>query len=45
VLDTLTDILVGRRPLDDYDQMVKDWQSKGGNQIRGELEQALAAAA
>jgi putative aldouronate transport system substrate-binding protein len=43
VLDTLTDILVGRRELSDYDQMVKDWQSKGGNQIRAELEQALAA--
>jgi putative aldouronate transport system substrate-binding protein len=42
VLDTLTDILVGRRELSDYDQMVKDWQSKGGNQLRGELEQAIA---
>jgi len=45
VLDTLTDIIVGRRDLSEYDQMVKDWQTKGGNQVRTELQQALAAAA
>jgi putative aldouronate transport system substrate-binding protein len=44
VIDTLTDILVGRRELGDYDQMVKDWQNKGGNQMRGELEAAIASA-
>ena len=44
VLDTLTDILLGRRDLSEYDQMVKDWQSKGGNQIRSELEAAIASA-
>jgi len=44
VLDTLTDILVGRRDISEYDQMVKDWQQKGGNTIRGELESAIAAA-
>jgi putative aldouronate transport system substrate-binding protein len=43
VLDTLTDIIVGRRDLSEYDQMVKDWQTKGGNQVRTELQQALAA--
>ena len=43
VIDTLTDILVGRRTMSEYDQMVKDWQSRGGNQVRAELEQALAA--
>jgi putative aldouronate transport system substrate-binding protein len=42
VIDTLTDILVGRQDMTAYDQMVKDWQSKGGNQIRSELETALA---
>ncbi len=45
VLDTLTDIVVGRRPLSDFDQMVKDWQTGGGDQIRTELQQALSAAA
>ena len=28
----------------DYDQLVKDWQSQGGDQVRKELEEALAAA-
>ncbi|HEU0168911.1 MAG TPA: hypothetical protein VFS62_14120, partial [Chloroflexota bacterium] len=40
----LTDMVVGRRPMSDYDQVVKDWQNGGGNQIRTELQQALAAA-
>jgi putative aldouronate transport system substrate-binding protein len=43
VLDTLTDIIVGRRELSDYDQMVKDWQTKAGNQIRTELQQAMSS--
>jgi putative aldouronate transport system substrate-binding protein len=42
-LDGLTDVVLGRRPLTDYDQLVRDWQNAGGNQIRAELEQALAA--
>ena len=43
--DSITDLLAGRRPLSDFDQVVKDWQSNGGNAIRTELEQAIAAAA
>jgi putative aldouronate transport system substrate-binding protein len=43
-LDGLTDVVLGRRPLADFDQLVKDWQNAGGNQIRTELEQAFAAA-
>jgi putative aldouronate transport system substrate-binding protein len=42
--DGITDVLVGRRPLTDYDQLVKDWQNNGGNQMRMELQQAIAAA-
>ena len=42
-LDVLGDLVAGRRPLTDYDQLVKDWQSNGGEQIRAELEQQLAA--
>jgi hypothetical protein len=38
----MTDIIAGRRPIADYDQMVKDWQSGGGEQIRKELQEALA---
>jgi putative aldouronate transport system substrate-binding protein len=42
-LDGLTDVVLGRRPLADFDQLVKDWQNAAGNQIRTELERALAA--
>jgi putative aldouronate transport system substrate-binding protein len=41
--DGITDIMVGRRPMSDYDQVLKDWQTNAGNQIRTELQQALAA--
>lgn len=39
--DGLTDIVAGRRPFSDYDQIVSDWRSGGGDQIRAEYEQAL----
>jgi putative aldouronate transport system substrate-binding protein len=39
--DGITDIMAGRRPLSDYDQLVKDWQSGGGDQIRTEYQKAL----
>jgi putative aldouronate transport system substrate-binding protein len=32
--DGVTDIVLGRRPLGDYDQLVKDWQSGGGDRRR-----------
>jgi putative aldouronate transport system substrate-binding protein len=41
--DAITDIMVGRRPMSDYDAVLKDWQTNAGNQIRTELQQALAA--
>jgi putative aldouronate transport system substrate-binding protein len=44
MIDGITDIIAGRRPLADYDQMVKDWQATGGEQIRKELMDAMAAA-
>jgi putative aldouronate transport system substrate-binding protein len=44
LIDGITDILAGRRPLNDYDQLVRDWQTNGGNAIRTELEQSIAAA-
>ena len=40
--DGITDVLAGRRPLSDFDQVVKDWQNNGGNAIRTELQQAIA---
>jgi putative aldouronate transport system substrate-binding protein len=42
--DGITDIIAGRKPIAEYDQMVKDWQSGGGDQIRKELQDALVAA-
>ena len=43
IMDTLGDLVAGRRPLSDYDQMVKDWQSNGGEQIRTEFQQQIAS--
>jgi putative aldouronate transport system substrate-binding protein len=42
--DGITDLLAGRRPMSDFDQIVSDWQNNGGNQVRTELERVLAAA-
>ena len=41
-MDDLTELLSGQRPVSDYDQLVQDWRDGGGNQIRSELQQALA---
>ncbi|HEV7662333.1 MAG TPA: hypothetical protein VGQ62_02265 [Chloroflexota bacterium] len=43
--DGLTDIVAGRRPFSDYDQLVKDWQSAGGEQMRSEFLDSMAKAA
>jgi putative aldouronate transport system substrate-binding protein len=43
--DALTDIIVGRRPLSDFDQLVKDWQANGGEQIRKEYTESIAGSA
>jgi putative aldouronate transport system substrate-binding protein len=37
------DIVVGRRPFSDFDQIVKDWRSAAGDQIRKEYLGAFAA--
>jgi putative aldouronate transport system substrate-binding protein len=36
--DGIADIVTGRRPLSDFDQLVRDWRSNGGDQIRAELQ-------
>src|SRR5579864_88650 len=43
--DGLVDIVVGRRQMSDYDQLVKDFLSGGGEQIRSEYMQSIAASA
>jgi putative aldouronate transport system substrate-binding protein len=44
VRDGIRDIVAGRRPLGDWEQLVSDWRSGGGEQIRTEFQAALAAA-
>jgi putative aldouronate transport system substrate-binding protein len=40
--DGVTDVVTGRRPLSDFDQIVKDWAQNGGDQIRQEYQQSMA---
>jgi putative aldouronate transport system substrate-binding protein len=42
--DGFNDIVAGRRPLSDYDALVKDWLSTVGTTAKTEYEQAYAAA-
>src|SRR4029077_2390868 len=41
--DGITDVLAGRRSIGEVDSVIKDWQNNGGNTIRTELQQAMAA--
>jgi putative aldouronate transport system substrate-binding protein len=41
--DGVRDIIVGRRPFGDYDQLVSDWRTNGGDTIRKEFQDALSA--
>jgi putative aldouronate transport system substrate-binding protein len=41
--DGLTDIIVGRRPLADFEQLVKDWQANGGETIRKEYMDSISS--
>jgi putative aldouronate transport system substrate-binding protein len=41
--DRLLAIVTGRSPLSDFDALVKDWATQGGDQIRAEFQQALHA--
>jgi putative aldouronate transport system substrate-binding protein len=43
--DGTRDIIVGRRPMSDYDQLVTDWKNTAGDTIRKEYTDAMAAAA
>jgi len=40
--DGVTQIVLGRGALSDFDQLLKDWKAKGGDKMRGEYEQAYA---
>ena len=39
--DRLTAIITGRAPLSDLDTYIRDWRSRGGEQIRQELQMDL----
>jgi putative aldouronate transport system substrate-binding protein len=42
-LSAMTDIISGRRPIGELDQAIAAWRSAGGDTIRNEYQQALAA--
>jgi putative aldouronate transport system substrate-binding protein len=42
--DALLPIVTGRAPLSDFDQVLSDWRNAGGDQMRGEYQQAYADA-
>jgi putative aldouronate transport system substrate-binding protein len=42
--DSLAEIVFGKRPVSDLDNLVKDWRSNGGDKTRAEYEQALQTA-
>lgn len=41
--DGVTDIIAGRRPLSDLDSLVSDWRTNGGETVRKEFLDAMAA--
>ncbi len=43
--DVFTDIVLGRREISEWAAAVENWRKKGGDQMRGELEEAVAAEA
>jgi putative aldouronate transport system substrate-binding protein len=44
VYNQVGEVVLGRAPVSSIDQLISDWKSQGGDQIRGEFEQAIAAA-
>jgi putative aldouronate transport system substrate-binding protein len=41
--DGVRDVVLSRRPMSDYDQLVSDWKTTAGDQIRKEYTDAMAA--
>jgi putative aldouronate transport system substrate-binding protein len=44
MIDNLGGVVLGRRPMSDYDQIVSDWRNNGGDQMRKEFMSALNSA-
>jgi putative aldouronate transport system substrate-binding protein len=45
LLSGVSDIVQSRRPLTDLDSLVAEWRTKAGDKMRGEFQDAIAAAA
>jgi putative aldouronate transport system substrate-binding protein len=43
ITDTYTAVVTGREPIESFDTMLDDWRSRGGDDIRAEYEEAIAA--
>jgi putative aldouronate transport system substrate-binding protein len=43
VADSIANIVTGREDISALDTMIADWQSRGGDQIRQEFQDELAA--
>jgi len=39
--DGVSEIVVGRRPLSDFDTLVKEWRATGGDEIRNQYQQSF----
>jgi len=44
VYNQVGEVVLGRQPVSAIDQLIKDWRAQGGDQMRAEYEQAIAAA-
>ena len=44
VYNGIGDVVLGRSPMSAVDDVIRDWKSQGGDQMRGEFEQAIADA-
>jgi len=44
ILDGANDVIFGRSPVSAWDQVIANWRSQGGEQMRQEFQQALATA-
>jgi len=42
--DGIRDIIAGRRQFSEYDQLVNEWKTNGGDQMRKEYQDAISAA-
>jgi putative aldouronate transport system substrate-binding protein len=41
--DGISDIITGRRPTSDLPTLLQEWRANGGDQVRKEYEEAMAA--